>query len=173
MENGVENTLSDPRLVLSSINNTTYGSGGPALNAVIDISTANDFLSPIIDIQGSSIITVSNRLNKEVDSNGVLDLSSELAPRGGKHSAYITKKVILDNDSTSVKVLFDAVRNNTNEIKVFVKVKGDSQPGSFDNMNYIEVPAISYPSSDTKHNIVHSILNLRIWLNSKSLVLKL
>ena len=55
----------------------------------------------------------------------------------------------MDNDSTSVKVLFDAVRNNTNEIKVFVKVKGDSQPGSFDNMNYIEVPAVSYPSSDT------------------------
>ena len=150
IENGVENTLSDPRLVLSSINNTTYGSGGPGtLNAVIDISTDNDFLSPIIDVQGSSIITVSNRLNKEVDSNGVLDLSSELAPRGGKHSAYITKKVVLDNDSTSVKVLFDAVRNNTNEIKVFVKVKGDSQPGSFDNMNYIEVPAVSYPSSDT------------------------
>jgi len=100
-------------------------------------------------LQGSSIVTVSNRLNKEVNSNGVLDLTSELLPSGGKHSSYITKKVSLENESTSVKVLFDAIRTGDNDIKVFVKVKGDSQPAAFENMNYIEVPALSYPMSDT------------------------
>ena len=150
IENRVENRLADPRLVLSPINNTTYGSGAPgSLNSIINLSTTNDFLSPIIDLGGSSITTISNRLNKVVDNSGVLDLDSELLPSGGKHSSYITKKVVLENESTSIKVLFDAIRTGDNDIKVFVKVKGDSQPGSFDNMNYVEVPALSYPASET------------------------
>jgi len=76
--------------------------------------------------------------------------SSELLPKGGKHSSYITKKVVLENTSTSVKVLFDGIRNSSNEFKVFVKTKKDSDPGDFDDMNYIEIPTVNYPSSETK-----------------------
>ena len=150
IENNVENLLSSPRIALSPVNNAQYTSNAPGtLNIQLSLATTNDFLSPVVDLQGSSIVTVSNRLNKEVDSNGVLDLTSELLPSGGKHSSYITKKVSLENESTSVKVLFDAIRTGDNDIKVFVKVKGDSQPAAFENMNYIEVPALSYPMSDT------------------------
>jgi len=150
IENNVENILSDPRLVLSPINNSTYKSGVTStLDTVINLSTTNDFLSPVLDLQSSSITTISNRLSKEIDSNGVLDITSELLPSGGKHSSYITKKVILENESTSIKVLFDAIRVGGNDIKVFAKVKGLGQPGLFDDMNYIEIPAISYPASET------------------------
>ena len=150
VENNVENILSDPRIALSPINNTTYASSSSGtLNTLINLSTTNDYLSPVVDLQGSSIITISNRINKETDSEGDLDLTSELLPAGGKHSCYITKQVSLENESTSIKVLFDAIRTGNNDIKVFAKVKGDSQPGSFNNMNYIEIPAISYPASDT------------------------
>ena len=150
VENNVENLLTDPRISLSPINNTTYAGGSPGtLNTQITLSTTNDFLSPVIDLQGSSIITISNRINKETLASGELDLTSELLPAGGKHSSYITKKVSLENESTSIKVLFDAIRTGNNDIKVFAKVKGDSQPGSFDNMSYIEIPAISYPASET------------------------
>ena len=151
IENGVENILNEPKLVLSQPNINAFQSGvSGTLNTIISMTSESDRLSPVIDLEGSSIITISNRLNKEVDTNGILDLSSELTPSGGKHSAYITKKVVLETSSTSVKVLFDAIRNPSNEIKVFVKIKGDSTPGSFDDMNYIEIPAISYPTSVTK-----------------------
>ena len=150
IENYVENNLSDPRIALSPINNTTYASGSPGtLNTQINLSTTNDYLSPVIDLQGSSIITISNRINKETTNTGALDLTSELLPSGGKHSSYITKQVSLENESTSIKVLFDAIRTGNNDIKVFAKIKGDSQPGSFNNMNYIEIPAVSYPASET------------------------
>jgi hypothetical protein len=33
------------------------------------------------------------------------------------------------------------------EIKVFAKVNGEGNLGSFDDMNYVELPAISYPTS--------------------------
>ena len=151
VNNYTENELPEPRLVLSEPNRITYG-GSPTgtLNTLINMSTTVDNLSPEIDIDGSSVVTVSNRLNKEVDTNDVLDISSELAPVGGKHSAYITKKVILENSSTSVKVMLDAIRTRNNDIKVFVKLKGDSNTGSFNDMNYIELPSISYPTSNTK-----------------------
>ena len=101
-------------------------------------------------IAGSSVITITNRLNKEVTDSGQLDLSSELLPVGGLHSSYITKKVVLENSSTAIKVLFDGIRRQGVDIKVFAKVKGDSNLGSFSDMNYIEIPAVSYPQSDTE-----------------------
>ena len=154
IENNVENTLNEPKLVASGATisgNSSLSSLSGTLNTNIELSTTNDRLSPLIDLEGSSIITISNRITKEISGTpAVLDISSELLPKGGKHSAYITKKVVLENTSTSVKVLFDGIRNSSNEFKVFVKTKGDSDPGDFDEMNYVEVPAVNYPSSETK-----------------------
>jgi hypothetical protein len=150
LENGVENIMTEPRLVLSEPNRSTYqNSAEGTLNTIVSFSTSTDRLSPILDLDGTSAITISNRLNKELDNQGNLDLSSELLPKGGKHSSYITKKVVLETAATSVKVLFDAIRNPSNEIKVFIKIKGDSNPSSFDDMNYVEIPAVSYPVSST------------------------
>ena len=152
-ENNQENVLTSPRLILSETNRLNFvPSQDGTLISTINLSTTNDRLSPVIDLSGSSIVTISNRLNKEVDDKGDLDLNSELSPFGGKHSAYITKKVLLETTSTSVKVLFDGVRTINNDIKVFVKVKGDSTSESFNNMNYIEIPAISYPVSETRND---------------------
>jgi len=150
LENGVENIMTEPRLILSEPNRVTYqNSAEGTLNTIVSFSTTTDRLSPILDIDGSSITTISNRLNKELDTQGNLDLTSELLPKGGKHSSYITKKVVLETAATSVKVLFDGIRNPSNDIKVFVKIKGDSNPNSFDDMNYVEIPTTSYPTSST------------------------
>lgn len=151
IDNYVENVMTEPKLILSEPNRTAFQSGqSGTLNTIITMSTISDRVSPVIDLEGSSIITISNRINKELDTNGDLDTSSELLPNGGKHSAYITKKVVLETSSTSIKVLFEAIRTSENDIKVFAKIRGDSAPGSFDEMNYIEIPAVSYPSSETK-----------------------
>jgi hypothetical protein len=154
IENNVENILNEPKLIASGATiagNSSLSSLSGTLNTNLVLSTSNDRLSPIIDLEGSSIITISNRINKETSGTpAVLDVSSELLPKGGKHSAYITKKVVLENTSTSVKVLFDGIRNSSNEFKVFVKTKGDGDPGDFDEMSYMEVPSVNYPSSETK-----------------------
>ena len=152
IQNRVETELSSPRIIPSKENMSVYL---PSLTGGIDIdvnmSTTSDNVSPIVDITGSSLIAITNRINKET-INDVLDLSSELLPVGGLHSSYITKKVSLENSSTSIKVYFDAIRRTGVDIKVFAKVKGDANQGSFNSMNYIEIPALSYPISETKNN---------------------
>ena len=34
--------------------------------------------------------------------------------------------------------------------EAFVKTKGDGDPGDFDEMSYVEIPSVNYPSSETK-----------------------
>jgi len=148
INNKVENVLDEPKLVLSEPNKAAYqGALTGTLKTYVNMSTTSDRVSPVLDMAGSSIITISNRLNKEVDANGDLDINSELTPFGGKHSSYMTKKVVLETSASSIKVLFDGIRTENNDIKIFVKIKGDSTPGEFDDMNYIEIPAVSYPVS--------------------------
>lgn len=148
IDNKVENVLNEPKLILSKPNQDAFQSGTTgSLKTYVNMSTTSDRVSPVLDLAGSSMITISNRINKEVDGDDNLDLTSELTPTGGKHSAYITKKVVLETSGTSVKVLFDAIRIKDNDIKVFVKTKEDSTTASFDDMNYVEVPAVNYPAS--------------------------
>jgi hypothetical protein len=144
--------LSIPRIITSTPNTTNYLSSNPySLKCNVKFSTTKDNVSPILDVAGSSFITISNRIFKKT-TNGVLDISSEFTPRSGKYSSYICKKVTLQNASTSIKVLFDAVRKpgfngQYSDIKVFAKLSGDTTLGNFNDMNYIEIPSVIYPIS--------------------------
>jgi hypothetical protein len=150
IENYAENDLNSPRMVASVTNENRYLSGpGRSLKLLVNMSTSTDTLSPVLDLEGSSITTITNRINKEIDSNGNIDISSELLPVGGLHSSYITKKVVLENSSTSIRVLFESIRKQDVDIKVFAKIRSDSMLGSFNDCTYIELPAESYPVSQT------------------------
>lgn len=152
ISNKTENELSSPRLVASDINAKKYLNGVKgSMKLMINMSTTKDTISPVLDLIGSSIITISNRINKELTDSGNIDISSELLPIGGLHPAYITKKVTLEKSASSVRVLFDAIRRQGVDIKVFVKIKGDSALGSFGDMNYTEIPVESYPVSQTEN----------------------
>jgi hypothetical protein len=152
IENFAENNITTPRMIASETNRTRYFSNLMGTMRVnLNMSTTKDNVSPVIDLASSTIITISNRINKEVDQNDNIDISSELLPIGGLHSSYITKKVSLENSSTSIRVLFDAIRRQEVDIKVFAKTRSDSSLGSFNDANYIEIPAESYPTSQTEN----------------------
>jgi len=153
IQNRTTKELTESRAVLSEINKGTYFSNiNGSLTVSVNLSTNSDNVSPIIDVTGSSVTTISNRIRKKVTLTGDLDISEEITPLSGRNASYISKKVTLTNSSTSVKVLFDAIRKqglggDYPEIKVFAKINSDNNLGSFNNINYIELPAISYPFS--------------------------
>ena len=110
-----------------------------------------DNLSPMFNLSGSSVVTAMNRINRVNNTDGTIDISSELNSQGSLHdSVYITKKVTLDNSSTSIKVFFDAIRRQGVDIKVFAKVKRDDESDDFNLLDYIEIPSTNYPSSPDK-----------------------
>lgn len=154
-QNRQYNELNNSRLVASPVNSNQYfgSESTPTLILNVNLSTEKDNISPAIDISGSSAIAVSNRIIKKV-LNNVTDVSAELTPSSGIYSSYITKKITLQNTSTSIKVLLDGIRaqglnGEYSDIKVFIKTYSDGNLGNFDSMNYIEIPAVSYPKSAT------------------------
>jgi hypothetical protein len=157
VQNRQYNELTASRLVASPANSVEYY-GSPTASTLtfnLSLSTEKDNISPAIDVQGSSAIAISNRIIKKT-LNGQVDVSAELTPSSGIYSSYITKKITLQNTSTSVKVLLDGVRTQGlngeySDIKVFVKTYSDGNLGVFDSMNYIEVPAVSYPRSSNSN----------------------
>ena len=153
IQNRTTKELTEARAVLSPANNTTYFPNlSGTFSLTVNLSTTSDNVSPIIDITGSSITTISNRIKKKLNPDGSLNIAEELTPTSGRNACYICKKVTLTNTSTSIKVLFDAIRRqgisgDYPEIKVYIKINSDSNLGSFTNMDYIEIPALSYPRS--------------------------
>ena len=79
--------------------------------------------------------TLRDEINSLSDKNSInIDFD------GDANKAYIFAINLGDS-------LFDAIKTQNCDIKVFVKVKGNSSPGEFDDMNYELVPALSYPTS--------------------------
>ena len=149
--------MNSSRLIASSPNTAVYYPGFPTtLKLNVNMSSSSDNVSPIIELYGSSINTVSNRLSKKLIDNDI-DISAELTPSSGFYSSYITKKVTLEGVSTSIKVFFDAVRTqglngSYSDIKVFVKAVGDGNLTSFNQSGYVEVPSLSYPKSSNSND---------------------
>ena len=131
----------NPRMVASPINQFTHNNDQETLNLNIQMSSAIETISPVIDLDRLSLITTSNRINKLEDN------SSSLLPSNTKNEAnYITKVINTENSSTALRVLFEGVRFNRNDIRVYVKINRDDSL-NFSENNYIEIQSINYPSS--------------------------
>jgi len=135
------NDLGNPRLVASTPNQSFYNNNNKSITLNLQLSSSVDNLSPVVDLDRCSLITTSNRINK------ISDTSTSVLPSNTKNeSNYVTKVFTLENSSTALKVLFEGVRFNTNNIRVYVKI-GRDDVLNFDNTSYIELTSSSYPSS--------------------------
>jgi len=106
----------------------------------LTLTTDRPNLSPVIDLKRTSWVSVANRINN-IDSAS--DLASNLTfvastePEGDNNAAiYVTKKVILANPATAIKVLLTAHRPATSEIKVLFKTLGSQDSVDFDDLDY-------------------------------------
>jgi len=144
------NELDSSRVILSEPNKTEYFGSANSFALDVEMSTTVSSLSPIIELDGSSVITSMNRINsiKDVSGNISTTASKDLEPSGSLHDAvYVTKKVTLENSATSIKVQFDAVRKQGVDLKVFLKSKQDDQIDDFNLLEYVEIPSADYPVS--------------------------
>ena len=130
----------DAFMVASEINETNEMSGTKSYTTDLTLTTDRPNLSPVIDLKRTSWVSVANRINN-IDSSS--DLASNLTfvastePEGDNNAAiYITKKVILENPATAIKVLLTAHRPATSEIKVLFKTLGSQDSVDFDDLDY-------------------------------------
>ena len=129
-----------PRMVTSAINEQNELASLKSYETQLTLTSETSDISPVIDMERSSLLTVSNRLNNIDSSSDIYPttdyVSSELTEGDQNAAIYITKQVTLENLATSLKVLFAAHRPASNDIKVMYKILGADESGDFQSLGY-------------------------------------
>ena len=127
-------------MACSGINETNELSGLKSLFVPITLTTNSATVSPVIDLQRTTLFAISNRLNNVDSSSDVYpttDFFPSVEPEGDNNSAiYITKQIALENPATALKVIFAAHRPATSEIKVLFKLLRTDDASDFDDLGY-------------------------------------
>jgi len=137
-------TPQSPRAVLAG---TT-----PSLKFKGVITSTQDNVSPVIDLQRCSAITVFNRINNPGTTTPydiVANFFDETdASRGSSLAKYLTKTVQLDESSDELKIFLDVNRPSFTNVKVYYKTS--SEATGFDNLPWTEITSTvgSVPYSD-------------------------
>ena len=115
--------LTAPMIVASTINETNEMSSSKSLSLTISIgSPTDDNISPVIDTARLSAILVRNRLYSPV-SGTTTNFVADTANTGGSGPAqYITRPVILENESTSLDIRLSAHVQSTSEVEMIYRV---------------------------------------------------
>ena len=129
-----------PRLVASQINETNEMSGEKSMELTFTMQSQKDNLSPIIDLEKRSIVTVANRLDN-VDSAAAVYPTTEYtpptAPDGDSNECvYITRKAQLKNPANSIKCYLDAAKFQSSEIQVMFKILRSDDASDFDEIGW-------------------------------------
>ena len=126
--------FNSPRLIASAINEATQLSNAKSFRLRCVLSTTNSRLSPVIDMNRASVVTVQNIVNNAVDNQTAYsNYTSETNVSGGSELAkYITKRVDLNEEADIIKVYLDANRPSGSGIDLYYKVIG---AGTDDNFN--------------------------------------
>ena len=125
-----------PQAVMSEINETNEMSALKSFWTVLEFTTTNTKISPVLDTQRMSAFVISNRLNNPTSGN-TPDYVPDTANTGTTSSAvYLTKSITLENASTSLDVrLTQNVRSSSN-VKVYFRVTSAEEVRNIEDLNW-------------------------------------
>lgn len=121
-----------PRIISSQINEETYLSSFPGKKSFtmeLTLTTEDEKVSPMIDLDRVNLITISNRINSKVtnydDDPRVNSLTEDPTA-----ATYLSNIVILDKVADNLKVFFDAFRHSSNDIRVCYRIFRPDSPST-------------------------------------------
>ena len=147
----------NPQMVASAINETTSMAGAKSFDLRATLASTNSFLSPMIDLERTSIHTIANRIDNpqlltgtDSGKNNVENFLAETAPTGGSALAkYITRKVTLAQSSVGLRIIFAANRPDGSEIEVYHKTQEAGADAPFGGLNWVQATIDTVvPSTD-------------------------
>jgi hypothetical protein len=101
----------------------------PTIHLDGSFSSTTDYLSPVIDMERCSIITIGNRID---NSTAV----AETDPSKGTNLAkYVTKTIELNDSSDALKIYLDINRPNGSFVDVYYKIGNTA--GTFDAVSWV------------------------------------
>ncbi len=150
------NDFSSPRLIASKINETIHLAdypGNKSFTIELEMSTEDSKVSPMIDLDRINLITIANRINSKV-SNYSTDSRINSLNEDPTAAVYLSKIVRLEKSADNIKVLFDAFKHSTSDIRVLYRLfRSDS------NSEPLWELFPGYDNLDTNGQIINSSNN--------------
>jgi len=110
-----------PKLVASAINETNEMSSSKSLNLNLTFNSTADNLSPVIDTSRLSTHLIRNNIYSPA-SGTTPDFVADTAKSGGSSAAkYVTKPVLLTNNSTALDIRLSAYVPSTSEVEMYFR----------------------------------------------------
>lgn len=114
-----DNTFNSLRGIFSRDNELEYieTAGNNSLSLQMVLSTSNSKVSPVIDLEKIGLITIMNRINSPI-LDWETDSRINKLENDPNAAIYLTKKIVLSKPADSLKVMFDAYRHQSNDVRV-------------------------------------------------------
>jgi len=151
------NQLSETSAIYSKVNelsNLTTLPGNRSFTMELLLSTGDRKVSPMIDLHRVNIITTMNRINNPV-SDFVLEPRVNQLSGDPNAAIYVSKIVKLQKSADSLKVLFDAYRHKSNDIRVMYRLLRNDTPDSQQLYEFFP----GYDNLDENGNVINSSKN--------------
>jgi hypothetical protein len=145
-----ETYFNSPRLIASKLNEVSKLNtipGNKSMEMVLNLSTANSCLSPVIDLDRTGMVLISNRVNKIITDYAIDGRSSSII-KDPTAFIYANKPVALENSATSLKVILSAYVNVYSEVRAFYSVSNNLE----NDLVYYPFPG--YTNLDVNGNII-------------------
>lgn len=151
------NQLSETSAIYSKVNelsNLTTLPGNRSFTMELLLSTGDRKVSPMIDLHRVNIITTMNRINNPI-SDFVLEPRVNQLNGDPNAAVYVSKIVKLQKSADNLKVLFDAYRHSSNDIRVMYRLLRNDTPDSQQLYDFFP----GYDNLDENGNVISSSKN--------------
>lgn len=140
-----DNIFKSMRAIYSRVDELEYinSSNNKSLGIQLTLSSSDDRISPVIDLERVGVIAVSNRINNPI-SDYSIDSRVNKILEDPNAAIYVTDKIYFERPADSLKVIFEAYRHSTNKIRVAYRLFRSDTPEDtqgyelfpgYDNMN--------------------------------------
>ena len=124
------NYLTSPRMIASRTNETNNAiiknfNGDRSFGITLSLDTSDTLLTPVIDLQRTSAIFVSNRVDSAI-TNYKTDGRTNSLYEDPTACQYVSKENRLTNSATSIKIILDAYINEYSDIRAFYAISDQS-----------------------------------------------
>ena len=146
------NYLISPRCIASRVNETNNSvlqnmPGDRSFGMTLTLQTADTHLTPVIDLERISALTVSNRIDAPIE-NYKTDNRVNTIQDDPTACQYISKENILENSATSIKIMMNAHINEYSDIRAFYAVSDTA------NFDPIFIPFPGWKNLNAQGNII-------------------
>jgi hypothetical protein len=117
------NYFTEPKIVCSRVNELFFYDadelpGNRSLTVSINLDTGSGYVSPVIDLEKTSMIFTSNRINRPI-TDYVNDARTSSLENDPSAFVYATNPISVENPASSIKIIVAAYVNKNSDLRAF------------------------------------------------------